>query len=163
MCLWHLLVTLTFYQSRISYHQEGRYLSVYNHAPHLPELREKPRWQARRLTHFPREYRTPGRALSPPIWQNQKHCTEWNSPAEKWVIGELSVLDGLAQQLGVIVAGKSASFDSWLFDSLQIFINQYCSAEVQPPGIAVYGVAWDYLCLQFWSFCCFSGSSPREE
>lgn len=38
----------------------------------------------------------------------------------------------------VVVACKSACFDSWLFNNLQILINQYSSAELQTPGISVH-------------------------
>ena len=63
----------------------------------------------------------------------------------------------------VIVACKSDWFDTWLLKNLQIFINQYSSAELQTPGISVYSFARDYLCLQFWSFCFFPRLSPWVE
>ena len=60
------------------------------------------------------------------------------------------------------MACKSDCFDPWLFNNLQIFINQYSSAELQTPGISVYSFARDYLCLQFWSFCFLPHPSQGE-
>lgn len=60
------------------------------------------------------------------------------------------------------MACKRDRFDPWLFNNLQIFIHQYCSAERQTPGTSVYSFAQGLFMPTVLIFLLFPSPLPKE-